>query len=342
MRIFIRPLLFVLTAVFVLTACGGSTAAPATDNSPADVKIMVGGLNKQIYIPNKLAELLGYFKEQNLNVTLIDEGSGQASEEEVIAGNVDGGSGSYSHVLELQPKGKYMQQVIQFQIAPGEAEMVDAKKADSIKTAADLKGKNLGVTSIGSGTHTISLALLGRAGLTGTDAKFVAVGAGNTFIAAMQQHVIDAGMTTEPTISRLVKSGIGKVLIDLRTPTSTRAALGADYPFIGIFMMSTYVSSHKGVVQRLVNAYVKTLKWMKAHTAAEITDKMPTDYYAGDKEGYVAALDGQKDSFTADGKMPAAGAQNALDIELKYVKDMKGATVDLSKTYTNDFANNAK
>jgi len=342
MRIFIRPLLFVLTAVFVLTACGGSTAAPATDNSPADVKIMVGGLNKQIYIPNKLAELLGYFKEQNLNVTLIDEGSGQASEEEVIAGNVDGGSGSYSHVLELQPKGKFMQQVIQFQIAPGEAEMVDAKKADSIKTAADLKGKNLGVTSIGSGTHTISLALLGRAGLTGTDAKFVAVGAGNTFIAAMQQHVIDAGMTTEPTISRLVKSGIGKVLIDLRTPTSTRAALGADYPFIGIFMMSTYVSSHKGVVQRLVNAYVKTLKWMKAHTAAEITDKMPTDYYAGDKEGYVAALDGQKDSFTADGKMPAAGAQNALDIELKYVKDMKGATVDLSKTYTNDFANNAK
>ncbi len=342
MRIFIRPLLFVLTAVFVLTACGGSTAAPATDNSPADVKIMVGGLNKQIYIPNKLAELLGYFKEQNLNVTLIDEGSGQASEEEVIAGNVDGGSGSYSHVLELQPKGKFMQQVIQFQIAPGEAEMVDAKKADSIKTAADLKGKNLGVTSIGSGTHTISLALLGRAGLTGTDAKFVAVGAGNTFIAAMQQHVIDAGMTTEPTISRLVKSGVGKVLIDLRTPTSTRAALGADYPFIGIFMMSTYVSSHKGVVQRLVNAYVKTLKWMKAHTAAEITDKMPTDYYAGDKEGYVAALDGQKDSFTADGKMPAAGAQNALDIELKYVKDMKGATVDLSKTYTNDFANNAK
>jgi len=342
MRMFIRPLLFVLTAVFVLTACGGSTAAPATDNSPADVKIMVGGLNKQIYIPNKLAELLGYFKEQNLNVTLIDEGSGQASEEEVIAGNVDGGSGSYSHVLELQPKGKFMQQVIQFQIAPGEAEMVDAKKADSIKTAADLKGKNLGVTSIGSGTHTISLALLGRAGLTGTDAKFVAVGAGNTFIAAMQQHVIDAGMTTEPTISRLVKSGVGKVLIDLRTPTSTRAALGADYPFIGIFMMSTYVSSHKGVVQRLVNAYVKTLKWMKAHTAAEITDKMPTDYYAGDKEGYVAALDGQKDSFTADGKMPAAGAQNALDIELKYVKDMKGATVDLSKTYTNDFANNAK
>jgi NitT/TauT family transport system substrate-binding protein len=158
----------------------------------------------------------------------------------------------------------------------------------------------------------------------------------------MQKHQIDAGMTTEPTISRLIKSGVGKVLIDLRTPTTTRAALGADYPFIGIFMMTSYVNSHKSVVQRLVNAYVKTLKWMKAHTAAEISDKMPQDYYAGDKDLYVSALDGQKDSFTADGIMPAAGAANALDIELKYVKDMKGATVDLSKSYTNDFAKAAK
>jgi NitT/TauT family transport system substrate-binding protein len=149
-------------------------------------------------------------------------------------------------------------------------------------------------------------------------------------------------MTTEPTISRLLKTGDAKVLVDLRTPEATRAALGADYPFIGIFMMSSYVAAHKSVVQRLVNAYVKTLKWMKSHTAQEIADKMPADYYAGDKDMYVTALAGQKDSFTADGIMPAAGAQNALQIELSYVRDMKGATVDLAKTYTNDFAKNAK
>jgi NitT/TauT family transport system substrate-binding protein len=341
MRLLIRPLSIVLGALFVLTACGG-TSAPVADDSPVDLKIMVGGMSKQIYLPNKLTEILGYFKEQKLNVTLIDEQSGQSSEEEVIAGNVQGGSGSFSHVLELQPKGKFMTQVVQFQIAPGEAEMVDAKKADTIKTVADLKGRNLGVTSLGSGTHTITLALLGRAGLKGTDAKFVAVGAGNTFIAAIKQQRIDAGMTTEPTISRLLKSGDGRVLVDLRTPTATRAALGADYPFIGIFMMTDYVNSHRNVVQRLVNAYVKTLKWMKAHTAAEIADKMPADYLAGDKDMYVTALDGQKDSFTADGIMPAAGAQNALDIELNYVADMKGAKVDLLRTYTNDFAKAAK
>jgi hypothetical protein len=40
--------------------------------------------------------------------------------------------------------------------------------------------------------------------------------------------------------------------------------------------------------------------------------------------------------------MPAAGAANALDIEVKYVADMKGTTVDISKTYTNEFAKAAK
>jgi NitT/TauT family transport system substrate-binding protein len=333
----------VIVAVLALIACGGTTpSAPApSDNAPVSLKIMVGGMNKQIYLPNMLTKQLGFFKDYNLDVTLIDEGSGQASEEEVIAGNVEAGSGSYNHTIEIQPKGKFIEQVVQFQIAPGEAEVVDAKKADSIKTAKDMKGKNLGVTSIGSGTHTLTMAILGKAGIASTDAKYVPVGAGNTFIAGLQQQKIDAGMTTEPTISRAVKTGVGKVLIDLRTPESTRAALGGDYPFIGLFMKTEYVNSHKPVVQRLVNAYVKTLKWINTHTTQEIVDKMPADYYAGDKDLYTTALEAQKTVWTKDGKMPKEGAQTVLDISLAYVPDMKGAKVDIAKTYTNEFTNKA-
>src|SRR5436305_1304110 len=151
---------------------------------------------------------------------------------------------AYSHPVELNALGKKIETICQFGIAPGEAEMVATKKADLIKSAADLKGKNLGVTDIGSGTHTITLALLGKAGYSGSDAHFVAVGAGNTFIAAIKNGTIDAGMTTEPTITRLLQSGDAKVLIDLRTPQSTRAAVGGDYPFIGIFAKNDGVNSH--------------------------------------------------------------------------------------------------
>src|SRR5438309_7051514 len=336
-----RRLFTLLGAIVTLAACGG-TSPPSTGGvQPADVKVMVGGLNKQIYLPNMLAKQLGYFDEQKINVTLIDEGSGQASEEEVVAGAVDAGSGAYSHTVELNALGKKIETICQFGIAPGEAEMVDAKKASSITSVADLKGKSLGVTDIGSGTHTITLALLGKAGIPSDQEHFVAVGAGNTFIAAIQQQKIDAGMTTEPTVSRLLSTGQAKVLIDLRTPQTTRAALGGDYPFIGIFARNDWVSGHKDVAQRLVNVYVKTLKFIHSHTAAQIADKMPADYYAGDKNLYVTALQNQLSIFGTDCKMPAAGPQTVLEIEKNFVSSFKGKTANLSETYTNDFANKA-
>jgi len=163
-----------VAAMVTLAACGGTannasgTSTSGSAMQPVDLKIMVGGLNKQIYLPNMLAKQLGYFDQEKINVTLVDEGSGQGTELEVVAGNVDAGSGAYSHPVELNALGKKIETICQFGIAPGEAEMVASSKAGSIKSAADLKGKKLGVTDIGSGTHTISLALLGKAGYGGT------------------------------------------------------------------------------------------------------------------------------------------------------------------------------
>jgi len=302
---------------------------------------MVGGLSKQIYLPNMLAKQLGYFNDQHLDVTLIDEGSGQASEDEVLAGNVDAGSGAYVHPMVLNALGKKIETICQFGIAPGEAEVIDARKAGSIQSPNDLQGKNLGVTELGSGTHTLTLAILGKAGIDPTKEHFVAVGAGDTFIAAIDHQTIDAGMTTEPTISRLTSSGKGKVLVDLRTPDSTRAALGGDYPFIGIFAKNDWVNSNKDVAQRLVNAYVKTLKFIHSHTAAEIAAKMPADYYAGNQDLYVTALQNQISIFGTDCKMPAGGPETVMKIQQNYVPSFKGKTANLSETYTNQFADNA-
>ena len=328
-----------LAAMLVLAACG--TSGSNGGSGTVHLKIMVGGLSKQIYLPNELTARLGYFQQQGLDVTLIDEASGQSSEEEVLAGQVDAGSGSYNHTIELQAKGKSMEEVVLLGIAPGEAEMVSAKEAGSIHSIADLKGKNLGVTELGSGTQTLTTALLAKVGISADQVHFVPVGAGDTFIAAMQQGRIDAGMTTEPTISRLVSSNVGTVLADLRTPTSTQAALGGNYPFISLFMQNSYVSSHHDVVQKLVNAYVKTLKYIQTHTAEQIADQMPADYYAGDKALYVQALANQIQMFSPDGKMPADGPQTVLGIEFSAKLVPQSIQINLSKTFTNEFANAA-
>ncbi|GAC1390789.1 MAG: ABC transporter substrate-binding protein [Ktedonobacteraceae bacterium] len=329
-----------IISVLILSACGSSNSG-TTSGGKTHISIMVGGISKQIYLPNMLTKQLGYFDEQGLDVTLIDEASGQSSENEVLAGQVEGGSGSYNHTIELQAAGKKMECVIQLDIAPGEAEVVSAKEAGQIQSAKDLKGKNLGVTELGSGTQTLTTAILHNVGVAQDQVHFLPVGAGDTFIAAMQQGRIDAGMTTEPTISRLVSSGVGKVLVDLRTPESTQAALNGPYPFIGLFMKNDYVDAHKDVVQKIVNAYVKTLKWIHTHTADEIAAKMPADYYAGNKDLYVTALKSQLSIFSPNGKMPDGGPQSVLTIEQQTNADVKGKQIDLSSTFTNEFTDKA-
>src|SRR5256886_6490721 len=154
-----------LIAGVVIAACGGATntgggasptasaagSAAATADAtaaPATLTIMVGGLNKQIYLPNKLTEALGYFKDQNLTVNLIDEPSGKDATTALIAGEVEGSSGSYDHTIDVAGLGKNLVEVVQLLRAPGEAEMVATAKANDIKGPADFKGRKLGVTSI--------------------------------------------------------------------------------------------------------------------------------------------------------------------------------------------------
>src|SRR5260370_5619992 len=73
MRSLSRRLFTALVAIAVLVGCG-STAPPAPGvPATASLKIMGGGLNQQIYLPNKLAQQLGYFKGQDLDVPLLDQ-----------------------------------------------------------------------------------------------------------------------------------------------------------------------------------------------------------------------------------------------------------------------------
>jgi NitT/TauT family transport system substrate-binding protein len=329
------------TAAASTTAAAAATTAAAATGPKTKVSIMVGGLSKQIYLPNMLTKQLGFFDQNGLDVTMIDEPSGQSSEEALLAGQIDAGSGSYNHTVELQAAGKNMECVVQLDVAPGEAEMVSSKVAGQVKSVNDLKGRNLGITELGSGTHSITLALLNKVGIPGDQVKFIPVGAGDTFIAAIKQGTIDAGMTTEPTISRLLTTGDAKVLVDLRTPESTSAALGGPYPFICLFMKNDYVNAHKDTVQKLVNSYVMTLKWIRSHTAEEVAAKMPEDYYTGDKNLYITAYKGQSAIFSPDGKMPQGGPESVLNIENQTNADVKAAKIDLSLTYTNEFVNKA-
>jgi len=222
---------------------------------------------------------------------------------------------------------------------PGEVEMVAAGKASAIKSPADFKGKKMGVTSPGSSTDFLTQYLATSAGLTSADYTTVKAQAGQTFIAAIDNGGIDAGMTTDPTAAKLVSSGKGKVLLDMRTEAGTKAALGGLYPASSLYMDCGWVQGHQAQVQTLANAFVKTLRWIKGHSADEVAAKMPVEFAAGDPQLYAKAVHDSIGMFNGDGLMKADGAKNVLEVLSQFSPNVKGKKdqVDLSKTYTTQF-----
>ncbi len=315
-------------------------ATPALARAEA-VTLNVGGLEKQIYLPAKLAEVLGYYKDDGLDVTLESEGAGVEGADALVAGEVEGVVGFYDHTIDLASKGKHAESIVQFSRAPGEVELVSTRIAGQVKSFADLKGHSLGVTGLGSSTNFLTQYMSVRAGLAVSDVSSVAVGAGGTFLAALQQGSIDGGMTTEPTVSRALGTGIAKVFIDMRTEEQTRAALGGTYPAACLYMSNDYVAKHPETTQKLANAFVKTLHWISTHSGAEIAAKLPHDYYAGDQASYVRAMDAGKAMFTPDGIMPPDGPATVLKVLTSFSPALKGKTVDVATTYTTAFAERA-
>lgn len=321
-------------------ASGGGSS----DAGSQQVTIMVGGMSKIIYLPAALTQQLGYFKEQGLNVNLVDTPAGVTAETALIANQAQGVVGFYDHTIDMQAKGKCLESVVQFANVPGEAEVVSKDAQSSITGAADFKGKKLGVTSAGSSTDFLTQYLAGRAGVDTSQYTTVKAGADSTFIAALKTGGIDAGMTTDPTIAKITQGDMGKVLIDMRTEDGTKQALGGLYPASSLYMSCDYVANNKATVQKLANAFVKTLKFIDSHSAAEIAQKMPSDYKGSDPDLYVKAMGDSMGMFNGNGVMNAEGAKNVLNVLGSFSPSVKPKkdSIDIAKTYTTEFAVAAK
>lgn len=300
------------------------------------VSLMVGGIEKQIYLPLILTRNLGYFTDEGLEVDILSEPAGAEAADEMLAGAVQGVIGFYDHNIQLQALGKYTQSVVQFSRVPGEVELVTTR-LPAVTSVSDLRGLRLGVTGLGSSTDFLTEYLLVRAGLAMRDVTPVPVGAGDPLIAALRQDHIQAAMTTEPTVSRLLASGDARVLVDLRTVEGTTAALGGLYPAACLYMDSRWVDAHPDTVQKLARAFVRTMRYIASHDAEDITTHVPPDFYVGDRAMYVQALALGKAMFTPDGRMPEGGPENVLAVLSGFMDGVSPAAIDLSRTYTNRF-----
>jgi NitT/TauT family transport system substrate-binding protein len=322
------------TALAVVLA--GGLAGSAKADEPT-VRLMVGGIDKQIYLPYQLAESLGFYKKHGVHVELsTEQNGGVGAEDAVVSGQVDMAGAWYVHTIDFQLHGKDVIGIAQLGNAPGERIM--CKNGSNVKSPEDWKGKAVGVTDIGSGTDDLVLYVSARSNLTSKDFTRVAAHAGQTMIAALKFDKIVCGITTQPTVNAIEKLGVGYSAIDLSTGDGVKKWLGGYWPTASVLARADWVEKNRDATQRVVTALVETMHWIDTHTAAEIADKLPKDFVSNPlstRDEYVRALSQDKGQFLANGMMPEGGPQTVLDVE-KAAGKIKG-DVDLSKTFTNEF-----
>ena len=324
--------------IWVLVLAWLPGLAMAGKPEKAAVTIAVGGKGSMYYLPLALADRLGYFKVEGLDVEIADFAGGSKALQAMLGGSADVTAGGFDHVINLQARGQKVQGFVLMLTVPAISLGVVKDRAAAYRSPKDLKGMKIGVTAPGSTTHMFVNRVLGLGGLTPDDVSVIGVGSGPTAVAAVRAGQIDAIANVEPVITMLEQSGAIKVIAESVTDQGSKTYFGERLPSGCLYTRQEFIQKNPNTVQALANGIVRALKWLQQATPEEVAKTVPKEYLLGEPEVYLAALRKSRSTYSVDGVFPAAGAQAYHDILATFDPAVKAAgTLDVRQTYDNSF-----
>ena len=359
-----RIALAVAAALVVLvSACGGSgggapaatsatsaTQAQATKPARATVRVAIGSAASTNYLTWDLAKALGYFEDENIDAQLSYAASGNDAATALLSGSVEFTGNSMDQSIKAQIAGKPTKMVVAFSRTPGAAIVVRGDLKDTVKSVKDLKGKTVGATSVGSGTHVVITYAMNKEGLVqDKDYTFKPCGSG-TMAATLDSKAVDACINSDPFITQYVNAGKGFILKDYRTIKDTTELVGGPYQFTGAVTTADFIAKSPDVVQRVVNALVRANKYFAATPAKDVAAKLPKTVTGEDLALYIQSLEAAKGYVSPDGLIDPAGAANVLKMNVEDCRlnptlcgNVKpDDKVDVTGLYDNSFVQKAK
>jgi NitT/TauT family transport system substrate-binding protein len=324
-------------ALLALTLTTGLAAAQSK------ITIAVGGGACLCYLPTVLAKQLGEYEKAGVNVDLVDLKGGSDALKAVLGGSADVVSGYFDHCVNLAAKKQELQSFVVYDRYPGLVLVVAPSHTNEIKSVKDLAGKKVGVSAPGSSTDFFLKYLLKKNGLDPAGTAVIGVGLGATAVAAMEQGQIDAAVMLDPSVTVLQGSHPDlRILSDTRTQKDTLETFGGEYPGGALYSTAAWVAGHEKETQALTNAILSTLAWIHSHSPEEVMAKMPEETVGQNKELYLAALKNTIPMFSETGKMDPKGADAVLAVFSVGSPEVANAKIDVSKTFTNRFVDQAK
>ncbi len=319
----------------------GTTGVLAQGLEKQRITLAVGGKNLFYYLPLTIAERKGYFKDEGLDVEIVDFPGGAKALQAMVGGSADVVSGAYEHTINMQAKGQPVVAVALQGRYNGIVLAVHKSKAAQYKSPKDLKGWKVGVTAPGSSTHMAVQNLVVKDGLKPDEFSAIGVGASAGAVAALKRGGIDAISNLDPVITKLESDGDVLVVVDTRTAKGMKEVYGGDYHAGCIYALSEWVNKHPRTTQAVVNAMVRAVLWLRNARVDDIIATVPREYYGQDLALYRGGLLKNKETFSLDGRFSMQGAQNVHKVLDAFVPEVQKAKIDLARTFDNTFVDRA-
>jgi len=305
--------LFLIT--ILLASCG---------KRPGPVRLALQPPSTNNY-PSYFASWLGFYKEEGVEVEISQIAGAAKILEAVVGGSADVGGGVYEQTLQMAAEGKSIVGFVSLLKSPNFAIVA----APGVGTFADLRGKTVGVSSVGSPSQFYLTYLLARAGVQPADVSTATVGMGATAMAALERGQVDAAVLFGSAIPAfLARKPNAVILADTRTPEGLRAAFQVDdYPASCLLARRAWLDANPQAAKKMARAVERSLAWIREHSAEEILARVPA---SGDPAAELAAIRLAKPMYSVDGRFNREGAE-----AVRAIVGLKSSKIDVSTTFLN-------
>ncbi len=317
-------LLLALLILAVATGCSGATATAPAESGP--VKIAMGFVPNVQFTPMYVALEKGYFADEGIEIEL-DYGM----EADILgllgAGQLQFAIGSGDQVVLARSAGLPVVYVYDWY---GRFPVSIVSLADrGIETAADLKGKTVGISHLAGASYVGWRALAEAAGLADDDLTLQAIG--YTQVAALTSGQVDAAVCyfmNEPVQLEASGVAVNQILVNDLVPL----------PSNGIITNETTIAANPQLIRRLLRAFDRGLRYTldNPDEAFAIAERAVPEI-SGAREVQRAVFDASLELWRTDDLGVSSDTDWAAAAEFMLRDGLVDEAVDPGRAFTNEF-----
>ena len=223
-------------------------AVPALAQNPVRINwTAVTGAQSGMF----MAHQEGLFKKHGADVELIHIPSSSRGIQAILAGEISFSFMDGANAAQANLKGASLALVA----GATNRQVFSLMAKPEFKRIADLKGKKIGITRVGSSTHTSALFALASAGLRTNDYQLLPLLEVPNIYTALAAGQIDAGVMSPPTNARAKRSGFIELM--------NVAKEGPEFVSVAVGTSRSYIKANEEIVRRVVRAYAEGVQLFK-------------------------------------------------------------------------------